>query len=87
MKTKNAPGILIRAFWLGILMLAFWANVFLVWDVRLYASHAMWFGLSFHEFQLFMYGGMIVLKICLLVFFLLPYLAIKWFEYSKKNAD
>ena len=87
MNTKKSTGILIRAFWLGILMLAFWANVFLVWDIRLYASHAKWFGLSYHEFALFMYGGMIAFKICLLVFFLLPYLAIKWLEYSRKQSD
>jgi hypothetical protein len=86
METKKAAGILIRAFWLGILLLAFWVNAFRVWDVRLYASHAKWFGLSYHEFQLFQYGGMILFKLGLLVFFLVPYLAIKWVEYGKKQS-
>jgi hypothetical protein len=85
MKTGKLSGILIRAFWLGLLLLAVWANVFILWSVRLYASHVQWFHLSYHEFELMHYGGMILMKICLLVFFLLPYLAIKWFRYSKKK--
>lgn len=87
MKTSDRTNILIRAFWLGILLLAFWANTFLVWDVRLYASHAKWFGLNYHEFQLFQYGGMMLFMLGLLVFFLVPCLSIKWFEYSKKKRD
>ena len=63
MKTKKTADILIRAFWLGILMLALWANVFILWSVRMYASHAQWFNLSYHEFECFMYGAMIVFKL------------------------
>jgi hypothetical protein len=82
---KKLTGILIRSFWLGILLLAFWANLFIVWGVRMYAGHAQWFDLSYHEFELFQYGAMIFFKLCLLIFFLIPYLAIKWHEYSKNE--
>lgn len=84
MKTKKTAGILIRAFWLGMLLLALWANVFILWSTRMYAAHAQWFNLSYHEFELFMYGAMIFFKLCLLTFFLLPYLGIQWTQYSKK---
>ena len=84
---KKLTGILIRAFWLGILLLAFWADLFIIWGVRMYASHAQWFNLSYHEFELFQYGAMIFFKLCLLIFFLIPYLAIKWREYSKNEKD
>ncbi|MDD3277019.1 MAG: hypothetical protein PHP93_08230 [Kiritimatiellales bacterium] len=87
MNTQKLSGILIRAFWAGILLLALWANLFILFSVRMYASHAQWFSLSYHEFELFMYGAMIFLKLSLLLFFLLPYLAIKWAEYSKKHSD
>jgi len=87
MNTQKLSGILIRAFWAGILLLALWANLFILFGVRMYASHAQWFNLSYHEFELFMYGAMIFFKLSLLLFFLLPYLAIKWAEYSKKHRD
>jgi len=79
--------ILHRSFWLGILLLAYWANVFRVWDIELYASHAPWFGLNYHEFVLFQYGGMILFALGILVFFLIPLLAIKWTEHSEKHGD
>ena len=87
MNTKETSGLLIRAFWLGIMMLALWANVFILWGVRMYAGHAQWFNLSYHEFELFMYGAMIFFKLCLLLFFLMPYLAIQWVEHGKKNVS
>jgi len=87
MKLKKLSGILIRAFGLGILFLALWANVFILWSVRMYAGHAQWFNLSYHEFELFMYGAMILFKLCLLIFFLIPWLAIQWVHYSQKHLN
>lgn len=87
MKLKIRSGILIRAFWLGILLLAIWANLFILWSVRMYASHAQWFNLSYHEFELFQYGAMIFFKLCLIIFFLLPWLAVKWQHSSKQGED
>ncbi len=87
MKLQKLSGILIRAFWLGILLLAIWANLFILWGVRMYASHAQWFNLSYHEFELFMYGAMIFFKLGLILCFLLPWLAIKWAQYSKKTKN
>ncbi|MFA7256308.1 MAG: DUF6868 family protein [Kiritimatiellales bacterium] len=87
MQLEKLSGILIRAFWLGILLLAFWANLFIIWSVRMYVSHAQWFTLSYHEFELFQYGAMIFFKLCLILFFLLPWLAIKWIQYSRKTEN
>lgn len=67
-----------RSFWLGVLLLAYWVNAYRVWDIELYASHARWFGISIHEFQLFQYGGMILFALGILIFFLIPLLALKW---------
>ncbi len=85
MKLKNLSGILIRAFWLGILLLSIWANVFILWSVRMYASHVQWFNLSYHEFELFQYGAMIFFALCLFIAFLVPWLAIKWFQNSQER--
>lgn len=85
MNTKKLTDSLIRAFWAGILLLALWANLFIVFGVRMYAGHAQWFTLSYHEFELFMYGAMILFKLGLILFFLLPYIGLRWAEYSEKN--
>jgi len=85
MKLGNLSGILIRAFGLGILLLSIWANVFILWSVRMYAGHAQGFSLSYHEFELFMYGAMIFFQLYLILFFLLPWLAIKWQQYSHQR--
>jgi len=87
MNLKKLSEILILAFWLGILLLAFWANVFILWNVRLYASHAPWFSLTYREFALFQYGAMILFKLGLLIFFLIPWLAIKWYQYRRRGED
>jgi hypothetical protein len=87
MKAKKAASILIRAFWLGMLLLAFWANMFILWNTRIYVGHAQWFNLSYHEFELFQYGAMILFKLGLLTFFLTPYLALKWVEYRQKKYE
>lgn len=67
-----------KAFWLGVLLLAYWVNAYRVWDIELYVNHAEWFGLTIHEFQLFQYGGMILFALGILIFFLIPLLALKW---------
>jgi hypothetical protein len=85
MNTKKLTGALIRSFWAGILLLALWANLFIVFSVRMYAGHARWFNLSYHEFELCMYGAMIFFKLCLLIFFLLPYIGLRWADYSEKK--
>ncbi len=87
MKLKKLSGILILAFWLGVLLLAFWANAFVVLRAQLYASHAQWFTLSYHEFALFQYGAMILFSLGLLVVLLLPWLGIKWYQYRQRGED
>lgn len=86
MKEKKAASILIRAFWLGLLLLGFWANCFILWDIRIYAGHARWFTLSYHEFELFQYGAMILFALGLLSFCLLPWLALKWAAHSRNSS-
>jgi hypothetical protein len=87
MKLKKLSEILFLSFWLGLLLLAFWSNVFILWDVRLYASHAPWFSLNYHEFALFQYGAMILLMLGLLIFFLIPWLGIKWYQYRRRGEN
>ena len=85
MNLKAVSGILIRTFWLGILLLAVWADIFIIWGARMYVGHAQWFNVSYHEFELAMYGGMIVFKLAIITCFLLPYLGIKLYEYSTQK--
>ena len=69
--------ILLRCFIFGTIALAF------VWGVTAFAHepfeklHASWFGISAHEFNLFLYGFLTLIKCLNVVLFLFPWIAIE----------
>jgi hypothetical protein len=71
--------ILIRCFWLNAALLLIWAALFLAAGDAVYTLHSKLLGIARQEFNLVWYGGMAFLKIVNIVFFLFPYLAIRWF--------
>jgi hypothetical protein len=71
-------GILLRCFLLGFGLLLFWLLVFTLGGTMAYTVHAAWFDLSRHEFDLVNYYGMSLMKLLIFLFFLFPYLSIKW---------
>jgi len=74
---ENLAGIFIRCFFLAYALLLIWFVFFWAggdWGYNL-TSH--WFTVSKHEYDLVCYYGIAFMKICVLTFFLLPYIAIK----------
>ena len=69
--------VLIRCFIIGILLMLFWACLFMVGADFAYGIHSKWFDISRQQFHLICYGGMGIVKIIILTFFLLPYISIR----------
>lgn len=70
-------GILIRCFLGGILLLLVWFVGFVSAGDWMYGVHSRWFQIPRQSFDAIHYAGMALTKILLLLFALLPYLAIK----------
>jgi hypothetical protein len=69
--------ILIRCFIIGVLFITFWFIFFLLGGDLGYTIHAKWFQISRHEYDLLNYCGMALIKGCIFLFFLFPYIAIR----------
>ena len=76
--------ILLRCFLFSFAILIVWFMSYVVGGDWIYGIHSKWFDLSKHEFALMNYYGMALLKLCAIVFFLLPYGSIK-LMLRKKN--
>ena len=68
--------ILLRSFVLGFLFLLLWAACYVLIPGPIYAQ-GKWFGLSPHEMDVIHYCGMAFVKMCVLMFFLFPYISIR----------
>lgn len=70
--------ILLRCFVLGYALLLIWFVLSLSAGEVIYGTTGKWFGLTPHEVDLIQYGGMAAVKCAVLLFFLFPYIAIRW---------
>lgn len=70
-------GILIRCFLGGMVLLMVWFAWFAVAGNWIYQIHARWFQIPRQSFDAIHYIGMAVTKIAIILFFLLPWIAIK----------
>jgi hypothetical protein len=68
--------VLLRSAIMGFLLLLLWGGLYVLVPGPIYAQ-AEWFGFSRHETNLIHYCGMGLVKMCVLIFFLFPYLAIR----------
>jgi len=69
--------ILLRCWIFGFLLLLFWAGVFLLAGNVIYDLHGNMFGLSQHDLNVIYYCGMVFVKLCVILFFFFPWLAIR----------
>jgi len=60
---------------LGILI--FWFVMFIIFHDSLYALHSRWFKISLERFDSIHYAAMAFYKVCIFIFNLSPYLAIR----------
>jgi hypothetical protein len=72
-----ASQVLWRCAVIGAAFLFIWAGAFLLASDVIYVQGKC-FGLSPHECNIIHYCGLGLVKSCILVFFLFPYLAIRW---------
>lgn len=69
--------ITLRCFLIGMVFLLIWFFMFLIAGDWIYEIHSRWFALSKHELLIIHYCGLMFTKICIFLFFLLPYIACK----------
>jgi len=74
---ENLAGIFIRSFFLIYGLLIIWFFFYWAAGDWGYNLTSVWFQVSKHEYDLLSYSGIAFVKICALVFFLAPYIAIK----------
>ena len=78
--------ILLRCFLFALALLIIWFMSYVVGGDWIYSIHSKWFAVSKHEFALVNYYGMALVKLCAVVFFLLPYGAIKLVLHKKDSS-
>ena len=80
-QTKNVliavASVLLRCWIFGFVLLFIWFGAVLLMGGVIYKLHGPMFGLSTHELDVIFYCGMGLLKLCVLTFFFIPWLAIK----------
>ena len=80
---ERLAGILIRSFLLGVALLLLWFVLYLIAPQWIFEMNAGWFNTDKHTFDLINYFGIGFVKIVILLFFLFPYLLIKWALWKK----
>ena len=74
---ESIAGILIRCFFLSYALLLIWFVFCLTGGDWGYNLTSQRFNVSKHEYDLVCYYGIAFMKICVLTFFLIPYIAIR----------
>jgi len=74
---QTVATVLLRSFLFGLAFLLLWFFLYLIAPGWMFEINARWFDIGKRDFDLINYFGIGFLKICILLFFLLPYLAIR----------
>lgn len=69
--------ILLRCWTLGLLLLLIWFGFFMVAPNVIYGLHGRLFNLTPHELNIIHYSGMAFVKLVVICFFFLPWVAIR----------
>ncbi len=69
--------VLLRCWILGAVLLFIQVGVVLLLGEVIHRFHGPMFGLSSHELDVFIYGAVVVFRAFVIVFFFIPWLAIK----------
>jgi len=80
-------GVLFRCWILGFALLFVWLGVSQLMGELIHRLHGSMFGLSRHELGVIFYCGMGLLKLCVLTFFLIPWLAIRMMLKTQVSID
>jgi hypothetical protein len=74
---QTVATILLRSFLFGLAFLLLWFLLYLIASSWMFEMNGKWFSIDKRDFELINYFGMGFLKISILLFFFLPYLAIR----------
>ncbi len=69
--------VLLRCWLFGYVLLFIWLAAILLGSDSIYRMHSSMFGLTLHELAVISYGGLGLLKLVVLTFFFIPWLAIR----------
>lgn len=61
----------------GVVVLLIWLAALLLLPGMIHSAHGSLFGMSDHELDVILYGGMGLFKILVITFFFIPWLSIK----------
>jgi len=73
----SLSGILIRCFFYSIIILLISFVFYLIGGGCVYSVQSRWFPVSRHEYDLIYYSGLAFMKVCAILFFLFPWIAIR----------
>jgi len=62
---------------INMVLLLLWFLIFAIAHDWIHKIHSKWFNLSVEKFDCLHYAGMVIFKICILLFNLVPYLAMR----------
>lgn len=79
--------ILLRCWIFGFLLLLVWAGVFLLARSVIADLHGPMFQLSPHDLSVIHYSGMAFMKLCVFLFFLFPWIAIRLVLRTAKTLE
>jgi hypothetical protein len=82
---NRLAGALIRCFFLAYVLLLIWFFFYWLTGDFGYRITSLWFRVSPHEYDLMSYCGIAFVKICTILFFLIPYVAIRMVVRRKKG--
>jgi len=82
---QRLSGALIRCFFLAYALVLIWFVFYWLGDDFGYRITSLWFRASRHEYDLMSYCGIAFVKICTILFFLIPYLAIRMVLRKRKG--
>ena len=77
MTIEMVRGVLAWSAVINYALLLLWFGVFWLAHDRLYRLHGKWFALPAETFDAIHYAGMAFFKLCIFLFFLTPYLALR----------
>lgn len=87
MDRKFVERVLLRCVILGAVVLVIWLLFFLIADELIYKVHGgMFKEITVRQFQIIHYCGIGLTKIFISLFFLIPYLAMRWTGKSGKSS-
>lgn len=81
---ESVATILGGAFLINVAIILLWFIIVLIGPDWMFCITSKWFSVSKHEFNLINYGGIAFYKVINIVFFLCPYLSIKFLLRKKK---